>query len=223
MKRLVRASFLSATLAAFAGHASLASAQTTPPADAWPQRPVRMVVPFPPGGGTDVVARALAQKLAGRLGTAVVIDNKPGASTIIGTEAVVRADPDGYTLLVSGSTSYTVNPALRSKLPYDPAKDLVPVATVARAPLVLVVSASAPYKDLNALIAAAKAKPKSIHYATFGSGSGPHLAGALLEQAAGIQLQDVPYRGSSQSLIALMGGEIQLGIDTVAAAAPQVK
>ena len=182
-----------------------------------------MVVPFPPGGGTDVVARALAQKLAGRLGTAVVIDNKPGASTIIGTEAVVRADPDGYTLLVSGSTSYTVNPALRSKLPYDPAKDLVPVATVARAPLVLVVSASAPYKDLNALIAAAKAKPKSIHYATFGSGSGPHLAGALLEQAAGIQLQDVPYRGSSQSLIALMGGEIQLGIDTVAAAAPQVK
>ena len=223
MKRLVRATFLSATLAVFAGHASLASAQTTPPADAWPQRPVRMVVPFPPGGGTDVVARALAQKLAGRLGTAVVIDNKPGASTIIGTEAVVRADPDGYTLLVSGSTSYTVNPALRSKLPYDPAKDLVPVATVARAPLVLVVSASAPYKDLNALIAAAKAKPKSIHYATFGSGSGPHLAGALLEQAAGIQLQDVPYRGSSQSLIALMGGEIQLGIDTVAAAAPQVK
>ena len=223
MKRLVRASFLSATLAVLAGHASLACAQAAAPTDAWPQRPVRMVVPFPPGGGTDVVARALAQKLASRLGTPVVIDNKPGASTIIGTEAVVRADPDGYTLLVSGSTSYTVNPALRSKLPYDPAKDLVPVATVARAPLVLVVSASAPYKDLNALIAAAKAKPKSIHYATFGSGSGPHLAGALLEQAAGIQLQGVPYRGSSQSLIALMGGEIQLGIDTVAAAAPQVK
>ena len=117
MKRLVRASFLSATLAVLAGHASLACAQAAAPADAWPQRPVRMVVPFPPGGGTDVVARALAQKLASRLGTPVVIDNKPGASTIIGTEAVVRADPDGYTLLVSGSTSYTVNPALRSKLP----------------------------------------------------------------------------------------------------------
>ena len=158
-----------------------------------------MVVPFPPGGGTDVVARALAQKLAGRLGSAVVIDNKPGASTIIGTEAVVHADPDGYTLLVSGSTSYTVNPALRSKLPYDPAKDLVPVATVARAPLVLVVSARAPYKDLNALIAAAKAKPMSIHYATFGSGSGPHLAGALLEQA---NLLDGLLAGESNRQIA---------------------
>jgi len=223
MKRLVQASLLSAALAALSCAASLAHAQAAATADAWPQRPVRMVVPFPPGGGTDAVARALGQKLSARLGKPVVIDNKPGASTIIGTEAVVRADPDGYTLLVSGSTSYTVNPALRGKLPYDPARDLVPVATVARAPLVLVVSATAPYKDLNALIAAAKAAPKGIHYATFGSGSGPHLAGALLEQAAGIQLQDVPYRGSSQALMALIGGEIQLGIDTVAAAAPQVK
>lgn len=223
MKRLVRASFLTASLVVLVGHAGLAQAQTSLPADAWPQRPIRMVVPFPPGGGTDAVARALGQKLSTRLRTPVVIDNKPGASTIIGTEAVVRAEPDGYTLLVSGSTSYTVNPALRSKLPYDPARDLVPVATVARAPLVLVVSANSPHNDLNALIAAAKAAPKSIHYATFGSGSGPHLAGALLEQAAGIRLQDVPYRGSSQSLMALIGGEIQLGIDTVAAAAPQIK
>ncbi|MBU1352886.1 MAG: tripartite tricarboxylate transporter substrate binding protein [Gammaproteobacteria bacterium] len=223
MTSLVRASLLSVALATLASAASLSHAQTAAPTGAWPQRTVRLVVPFPPGGGTDTVARALGQKLSARLDKPVVVDNKPGASTIIGTEAVVRAEPDGYTLLVSGSSSYTVNPALRSKLPYDLAKDLVPVATVARAPLVMVVSATAPYKDLHGLIAAAKAAPKTIHYATFGSGSGPHLAGALLEQAAGIKLQDVPYRGSSQSLMALIGGEIQLGIDTVAAAAPQIR
>lgn len=223
MTQRLRVPLLLAALAA-ALTIGQASAQAGAAAqDNWPGQTVRMVVPFPPGGGTDAVARALAQKLATRLGTPVVVDNKPGAATIIGTETVVRAKPDGYTLLVSGSTSYTVNPALRSKLPYDPAKDLVPVATVARAPLVMVVSASSPYRDLNALIAAAKASPKSINYATFGSGSGPHLAGALLEQAAGIKLQDVPYRGSSQSLMALIGGEIQLGIDTVAAAAPQIR
>lgn len=215
MKRLVRTSLL-ALLAVCGGLPALA-------ADAWPARPVRMVVPFPPGGGTDVVARALAQKLAARLGKPVVVDNKPGAATIIGTEAVVRAEPDGHTLLVSGSTSYTVNPALRARLPYDPVRDLTPVAMVARAPLVLVVSAGAPWKTLPELIAAAKAKPRSLHYATYGAGSGPHLTGALLEQAAGIALQDVPYKGSNQALMALIGGEIQLGIDTVASAAPQIQ
>lgn len=128
---------------------------------------------LPTRGGTDAVARALGQKLSTRLGKPVVIDNKPGASTIIGTDSVVKAEPDGYTLLVSGSTSYTVNAALRPKLPYDPLKDLAPVAIVARAPLVIVVSASSPHKDFAALLAAAKAAPKTINYATFGSGSAP--------------------------------------------------
>lgn len=223
MKRLVRASLLSAALATLATMVSLAHAQIAASADTWPQRPVRIVVPFPPGGGTDVVGRALAQKLSTQLGKPIVVDNKPGASTIIGTEAVVRADADGYTLLVSGSSSYTVNPALRNKLSYDPLKDLAPVAIIARAPLVLVVNANSPYKDLGSLLAAAKATPKSINYATFGSGSAPHLVGALLEQAAGVRLQDVPYRGSAQAMMALIGGEIQLAIDTVASAAPHVR
>lgn len=202
---------------------SLLTALPAAAQDSWPSRPVRLVVPFPPGGGTDIVARALGQKLASRLGKPVVIDNKPGASTIIGTEAVTKAEPDGYTLLVSGSTSYTVNPALRANLPYDPAKDLAPIALVARAPLVLVVNANAPYKTLADLLAAAKARPKGLNYYTYGAGSAPHLVGTLLEQAAGVSMQDVPYKGSSQALMALIGGEVQLGIDTVAAAAPHIR
>jgi tripartite-type tricarboxylate transporter receptor subunit TctC len=222
MKPIRALALVAATLSALLACGAQAQQHTSAEAD-WPQRAIKLVVPFPPGGGTDAVARALAQKLATRLGKPVLVDNKPGASTIIGTDSVVKAEPDGYTLLVSGSTSYTVNAALRPKLPYDPLKDLAPIAIVAKAPLVLVVNASSPYKDLASLLAAAKAQPKSINYATFGSGSAPHLVGALLEQATGVRLQDVPYRGSAQAMMGLIGGEIQLAIDTVASAAPHVK
>ncbi|MDM0020001.1 Bug family tripartite tricarboxylate transporter substrate binding protein [Variovorax saccharolyticus] len=214
-RRGLSALALAATAAAFAlpGRAQ----------DAWPAKSVKLVVPFPPGGGTDLVARAMGQKLAERLRQPVVIDNKPGASTIIGTDAVAKAAPDGYTLLLSGSTSYSVNAALRAKLPYDPVHDLAPIAIVARTPLVLVVNANAPWRSVAELVGAAKARPRGIRYATFGSGSGPHLAGELLALAAGVQLQDVPYKGSSQSAIALIGGEIEMGIDTVASVAPHVR
>ena len=191
--------------------------------EAWPAKPIRLVVPFPPGGGTDLVARALGQKLGERLKQPVVIDNKPGASTIIGTDAVAKAAPDGYTLLLSGSTSFSVNPALRAKLPYDPLRDLAPVAIVARTPLVLVVANGAPWKSVDQLIAAAKAKPQGIRYATFGAGSGPHLAGELFALAAGVKLQDVPYKGSAQATLAVMSGEIEVDIDTVATVAPHIK
>ena len=191
--------------------------------DTWPDRPIKLVVPFPPGGGTDIVARAMGQGLSQHLGQPIVVDNKPGASTIIGTDAVAKAAPDGYTLLLSGSTSYSVNPAMRARLPYDPARDLAPIAIVARTPLVLVVGNGTPWHSLPELVAAAKAKPRSIRYATFGAGSGPHLAGELLALAAGIQLQDIPYKGSSQGAMAVIGGEIEIGIDTVAAVAPHVR
>ncbi|MDR6519152.1 tripartite-type tricarboxylate transporter receptor subunit TctC [Variovorax paradoxus] len=190
---------------------------------AWPERPIKLVVPFPPGGGTDLVARAMGQTLSEQLGQPVVIDNKPGASTIIGTDAVAKAAPDGYTLLLSGSTSFSVNPALRARLPYDTVRDLAPIAIVARTPLVLVVGKGQPWQSLPELVAAAKARPKSIRYATFGSGSGPHLSGELFALAAGIQLQDIPYKGSSQSALAVIGGEVEIAIDTVAAVAPHVR
>lgn len=191
--------------------------------EAWPAKPIRLIVPFPPGGGTDLVARALGQKLSERLKQPVVIDNRPGASTIIGTDAVAKSAPDGYTLLLSGSTSFTVNPALRAKLPYEPMRDLAPIAIVARTPLVLVVAQNAPWKTVDQLVAAAKAKPQGIRYATFGTGSGPHLAGELFALAADIKLQDIPYKGSAQSTLAAISGEIDIDIDTVATVAPHVK
>ncbi|MEJ8812889.1 tripartite tricarboxylate transporter substrate binding protein [Variovorax ureilyticus] len=202
----------------------LGPAMTTAQAqEAWPTKPIRLVVPFPPGGGTDLVARALGQKLGERLKQPVVIDNRPGASTIIGTDAVAKAAPDGYTLLLSGSTSFTVNPALRAKLPYEPMRDLAPIAIVARTPLVLVVAQNAPWKTVDQLVAAAKAKPQGIRYATFGTGSGPHLAGELFALAAGIKLQDIPYKGSAQSTLAAISGEIDIDIDTVATVAPHIQ
>ena len=220
-KLRLRALLRSAALVLASGLALAAvPAQADP---AWPTRAVKLVVPFPPGGGTDIVARALGQKLAAQLGQPVLVDNKPGASTIIGTDAVAKAAPDGYTLLLSGSTSYSVNPAMRAKLPYDPVADLSPIAIVARTPLVLVVGAQSPFTTVQALAAAARAKPLSIRYASFGAGSGPLLAGELFALAIGAKLQEVPYKGSAQSTLAVMGGEIEVGIDTVAAVAPHVR
>lgn len=192
-------------------------------ADTWPSRPLKLVVPFPPGGGTDIVARAVGQALSTRLGQGVIVDNKPGAATVIGTEAVTRAQPDGYTWLVSGSTTYTVNPALKPKLSYDPFKDLTPVAILAKAPLVLVVPAQSPFQRLEDLLAAARQKQGSVRYATFGPGTAPHLAGVLLGLAAQIQWQDIPYKGSAQVMTAMLSGEIEAAFDTLASAAPHIK
>ena len=191
--------------------------------DPWPNRTIRLVVPFPPGGGTDIVARAVGQALARRMGQAVVVDNKPGASTQIGTEAVARAAPDGYTLLVSGSTTYSVNPALRARLNYDPFKDLTPVAVLARAPIVVVTAASSPYQTVDDLLAAARAKPEAVRYAPDRSGTAPHLSGVLLGQAAQVVLQDIAYKDSAQVTTALLSGEIDVSFDTLASAAPLIK
>lgn len=189
----------------------------------WPARAVKLVVPFPPGGGTDIAARIIAERLGQRLGQPVVVDNKPGAATAIGVGAVAAAEPDGYTLLLSGSTSFTVNPAVRAHLDYDPVRQLTPVAMVARAPLVLITGAGSPYKSLKDLLARAAAEPGKLTYATFGAGSAPHLAGELLARAANVKMMPVPYKGSAEALIGLMRGDVALGIDTMASALPQVR
>ena len=192
-------------------------------AQQWPAHAIRVVVPFPPGGGTDIAARIIVERLAIKLGQPVVIDNKPGASTAIGALAVAHAEPDGYTLLLSGSSTFTVNPAVRPKLNYDPFKQFTPLAMVARAPLVLLTGAQSAYPTLDSLMADAAKKPGQINYATFGAGSGPHLAAEMLAYAKGVKLGAVPYKGSAESTIGLIRGDVALGIDTLAAAAPQIQ
>jgi tripartite-type tricarboxylate transporter receptor subunit TctC len=153
----------------------------------------------------------------------VVVDNKPGAGTAIGVTQVSAAEPDGHTLLFSGSTSYSVNPAVRPKLGYDPFKQLAPIAMVARTPLVLVTAIASPHKTLKDALAKASASPGSLSYSTFGAGSAPHLAGELLAHAAGVKLMPVPYKGSAEATIGVVRGDVALGIDTLAAAMPHIQ
>jgi tripartite-type tricarboxylate transporter receptor subunit TctC len=192
-------------------------------AQGWPTRPLTLVVPFPPGGGTDIVARLIANQLSLRLHQPVVIDNRPGAATAIGAAAVARAAPDGYTLLLSGSSTYSILPALKPGLPYDPLESFSPIAVVARAPLVLVTAPSTQIASVADLLKRARGDAHGLMYATFGSGSGPHLAGAMLAETAQVPMNAVPYKGSAPALTALMAGEVPIGFDTVAAVAPQVK
>jgi tripartite-type tricarboxylate transporter receptor subunit TctC len=192
-------------------------------AQSWPAKPIRLVVPFPPGGATDSVARLIADALAPRLEQAVTVDNKPGAASMIGVTAVVKAPPDGYTLLVSGASSFTIVPALRSKMAFDVTQDLAPIALVTYAPLVVVTGADKPYQRLADVLAQAKAKPRSVNYSTYGPGSQPHLAAELLADAAGVELEAVAYKGSADALVGLMRGDVDFGVETISAASAQIK
>src|SRR5712671_3682745 len=160
----------------------------------YPDRIVRIVVPFAPGGGTDVIARTLAQEMAKDLGATVIIENKPGAGTIIGTEAVATSEPDGYTLLM-GTFANAVNPSLNAKLPYDPHQDFASVALIARSFNIVVVNPTSPFQSIADLIAAAKADPDKLSYGTFGTGTSAHLAGELFKDMAKVNLTMVPYKG----------------------------
>jgi tripartite-type tricarboxylate transporter receptor subunit TctC len=183
----------------------------------YPERIVKIVVPFAPGGGTDSVARTLAQEMARDLGQSVIIENKPGAGTIIGTQAVATSEPDGYTLLME-TFANAVNPSLNSKLPYDPHKDFAPVALVARSFNIVVVNAKSPYRSIADLIAAAKAEPDKLSYGTYGTGTSAHLAGELFKSMAKVNLTTVPYKGAAPAITDLLGGQIQVMFTTVASA-----
>ena len=176
-------------------------------AQSWPARPVRIIVPFAPGGGVDTVARLLAQKLTEQIGGSFVIDNRPGAAGALGTELVARAAPDGHTLLAA-ATEFAINPSLRSKLPYDPFRDFAHISQLANVQFILASHPSVPVKNVKELIALAKARPGQLTYGSSGSGGGPHLAGELLQSMASIRWVHVPFKGAGPATIGVIGGEI---------------
>jgi tripartite-type tricarboxylate transporter receptor subunit TctC len=188
----------------------------------YPDRIIRIVVPFAPGGGTDVIARTLAQEMARDLGVSVIVENKPGAGTIIGTQWVATSEPDGYTLLM-GTFANAVNPSLQAKLPYDPHKDFAPVALIARSFNIVVVNPKSPIKSIADLIAAAKADPDKLSYGTFGTGTSAHLAGELFKILAKVNLTTVPYKGAAPAITDLIGGHTEVMFTTVASAAALIE
>ena len=184
-------------------------------AQAYPSRPIKLIVPFPAGGGTDIIAREVANKVATQQGWTVVVDNKPGSGGNLGVDAAAKAAPDGYTIVLGQTSNLAINPTLYAKLPYNPLKDLAPVGLVASSPLVLCVATDSPFKTLADVIAAAKAKPEAINYASSGSGTVAHLAVEQFQKTAGIKLTHVPYKGAAQGATDLIGGQIQLYMSSI--------
>jgi tripartite-type tricarboxylate transporter receptor subunit TctC len=203
--------------ALFACIATAASAQ------GYPNRTIRLVVPFPAGGTTDILAREVAQKLTEVLGQAVVVDNRPGAAGNIGSDLVAKSAADGYTLLMGTVGTHAINPSLYSKMPYDHVKDFAPVVLVAGVPNVLVVNPALPVNSVSDLIKLAKDKPGQINFASSGSGTSIHLSGELFKTMAGIDMTHVPYKGSSPALTDLIGGQVQIMFDNLPSALPQIK
>ncbi len=192
-------------------------------ADSWPTRPVRLMLGFPPGGSGDFVARALADDVGRLLGTTLIIENRPGAGSNLASEAVAHASPDGYTLLLGGSFSHSVNPALFAKLSFDPVRDFVPVTKVATLPTVFAVPQSLPVSTLQEFVTYARQQGDRVVYASAGVGSPGHIAGGYFNQAAGLSMLHVPYKGSAEAVRALLGNEVQLTITSPPSIMPFVK
>jgi len=184
-------------------------------AQAWPSKAIRVVVPFPPGGGTDIIARETTQKVAAATGWTFVIDNKPGAGGNLGVDAVAKAPADGYTIVLGQTSNIAINPTLYSKLPYDPQKDLAPIVLIANAPLVMVTGTNSPLKTLADAVNAAKAKPGQVNFASPGNGTVAHLTEELFQKAAGIKTQHVPYKGANQALTDVISGNVELYMSSV--------
>ncbi|HPU49985.1 MAG TPA: tripartite tricarboxylate transporter substrate binding protein [Burkholderiaceae bacterium] len=192
----------------------LALTTTAAIAQKWPEKPIRIVVGFAPGGFTDVLARLVGQKLQERLGQAVPVENRPGAAGTLGADIVAKAAPDGYTLLLGHSNSNSVAPALYPKLPYDVIRDFTPIIRVATTPLLLAVGPGVAAKDVQSFIALARSKPNGLTFASSGNGSAQHLAAARFMVATGVQMTHVPYKGSGQAIVDLLGGNVDLNFDS---------
>ena len=198
-----------------------AAAQTA--AQNYPIKSVRLIVPFPPGGSTEVLARLTGTKLAEVWGQQVIIDNRPGASGIIGTELGAKAAPDGYTLLMASGAPFTILPGMHAKLPYDPQRDFAPITIVAAVPNVFAAHPSVPARNIKELIALARARPEQLTYSSNGAGTPGHLAGELLNSMSGVRTTHVPYKGAAPATLAVMSGEVSLTITTTTAVLPQAK
>ena len=203
--------------------ATLLAGHALAQAPGFPQKPVRIIVAFPPGGGTDIVARIVGQKLSDAWGQQVIVDNRAGASGVIGTEAAARAAPDGYTWFMGTMGNLTVNQHLYRKMPVDPQRDLTALSQVVAVHFVMVAHPSLPAKNVKELIALAKSRPGQINYSSSGPGGAPHLGGELLKSMAGIDLAHIPYKGSGPSFTDLLGGQVSLTFDSLLQAYPYIK
>ena len=192
-------------------------------AQAWPAKPIRIVVTFAPGGSSDIVARLLQPGLQEKLGQTVIVENKPGAGSTIGANEVARAAPDGYTLLLSNTAPMSISPFMMDKAPYDPVKSFTPLGLVADMSLVLVANPDAKIGSVKDLVTQARANPDKFSYGSFGTGSSVHFGGEMLKSATGIRMVHVPFNGSAPSLTALTGGQVQVAVDTVVASLPLIK
>ncbi len=206
-----------------AGLLALAFASGAAAAETYPARPIKLIVPFPPGGGPDLIAREVTTTVTTQQGWTIIIDNKPGSGGNIGMDAAAKAAPDGYTLVMGQTSNMAINPSLYAKLPYNPQKDLTPVGLVASAPLVIAVASNSPYKTLADLINAARANPEGINYASSGSGTVAHLATEQLQRIANVKLTHVPSKGAAQGVTDLIGGQIQMYISSVVTLSGHIK
>lgn len=214
-----RRAIVMAGLCGLCGLASPAGAQTP---EAFPVKSIRMVVPYPPGGPTDLTARVVAAEMSKTLGQSIVVDNRPGASGMIGAEMVARAEPDGYTFLANASL-HVINQFIYPDMRFDALKDFVPITQLAAVPLVLVVPATSPIRTVQDLVEYGKKNPAKLNFGSSGNASAPHLAGESFKIAAGIEMQHVPYKGSAPALADLVGGQVQLIFDSMPSAMPFIK
>ena len=216
MRTVMRTAILS-----LAAISSLATSSVE--AQAWPNRPIKWIVPFAPGGTTDILARTVGEKLALALGQPIVVENKPGAGGGVGAEFTARAAPDGYTIMGGTISTHAINASLYSKLPYDPVKDFAPITLIARVPNLLVVNPDIPAKSVAELIALLKANPGKYSFASSGNGTSQHLSGELFKAMAGVDMQHIPYKGSPPALQDVVGGRVAMTFDNITTAWPLAK